>query len=77
MWQKNQWGGGVASTRRRCLVEVGKPGLLVVMEDMLDQVMVMVMVMVKQAVVAMVMVEQAMMVMVGQTNAIKFSGGGL
>ena len=30
----------MAGTRRRCLVEVDKPGVLVVMEDMLDQVMV-------------------------------------
>ena len=31
----------VVSLRRRCLVEVDKPGLLVVMEDMVDQVKVM------------------------------------
>ena len=31
----------VLSVRRRCLVEVDKPGLLVVMEDMVDQVKVM------------------------------------
>ena len=30
----------MASAKRRCLVEVDKPGILVVMEDMLDQVMV-------------------------------------
>ena len=30
----------MASTRMRSLVEVNKPGILVVMEDMLDQVMV-------------------------------------
>ena len=37
--QKNQWGGGLGGGRRSCLVEVDKPGVLVVMEDMLDQVM--------------------------------------
>ena len=31
----------VVSVRRRCLVEVDKPGLLVVMEDMVDQVKIM------------------------------------
>ena len=31
----------VVSMRRRCLVEVDKPGLLVVMEDMVDQVKIM------------------------------------
>ena len=31
----------VVSMRRRCLVEVDKPGLLVVMEDMVDEVKVM------------------------------------
>ena len=31
----------VVSVRRRCLVEVDKPGLLVVMEDMVDEVKVM------------------------------------
>ena len=36
--QKNQWGGGLGGGRRSCLVEVDKPGVLVVMEDMLDQV---------------------------------------
>ena len=28
----------MAGSRRKCLVEVEKPGLLVVMEDVLDQV---------------------------------------
>ena len=36
--QKNQWGGGLGGGRRSCLVEVDKPGVLVVLEDMLDQV---------------------------------------
>ena len=31
----------VVSVRRRCLVEVDKPGVLVVMEDMVDQVKIM------------------------------------
>ena len=31
----------VVCVRRRCLVEVDKPGLLVVMEDMVDQVRIM------------------------------------
>ena len=30
----------MAGARRKCLVEVEKPGVLVVMEDMLDQVLV-------------------------------------
>ena len=31
----------VVSVRRRCLVEVDKPGVLVVMEDMVDEVKIM------------------------------------